>query len=100
MQSNEILQARVIANFLQLARQTFGLPARAPVVRTPLGRLRPMLRSLLVAGSLGTALAQPALASDTPRLPAERDTAKSSAKRETASPIASLAALSEKASQR
>lgn len=55
----------IIAAFLTASRQHFGLttlrPAAASSPAKP-GRLRPMLRSLALIGSLGTALAQPALA--------------------------------------
>lgn len=64
MPSNETFRVRVVADFLMTARRHFGLPATAPrnIRPTPLSRLRPMLRSLLVAGSLGTVLTQPTFA--------------------------------------
>ena len=101
MQSNEILQARVVADFLLAARRYLNLPpAVSAVPSNPFRSLRPMLRSLLVAGSLGTALAHPAFAVETLRPPAERETPRSAAKRETMSPAAALvAAPSETPSQ-
>jgi len=67
MPSNETFRVRVVADFLLTARHHFDLPAAAPhnIRRpTPLSRLRPMLRSLLVAGSLGTVLTQPTFAAE------------------------------------
>ncbi len=83
MQSNEIQQARVVADFLLTARNYLGLPpAVSATPYSPFSRLRPMLRSLLVAGSLGTALAHPVFAVETQRPPAEREAPRSNAKRE------------------
>ena len=51
--------------FLRTSRRHFGLtPAPATHRRQQPDRLRPMLRSLALIGSLGTALAQPALATE------------------------------------
>ena len=52
--------------FLRTSRRHFGLtPAPATHRGQQPDRLRPMLRSLALIGSLGTALAQPALAAET-----------------------------------
>ncbi len=101
MQSNEILQARVVAEFLLAARRYLNLPPAASAVPSnPFRRLRPALRSLLVAGSLGTALAHPAFAIETLRPPTERETPRSAAKRESPSTAgAVLTAPAEKSSQ-
>ncbi|WP_412480102.1 hypothetical protein [Azonexus sp. IMCC34839] len=101
MQSNEILQARVVADFLLTARRYLNLPPAASAVSSnPFRRLRPALRSLLVAGSLGTALAHPAFAIETLRPPAERETPRNTAKREISAPAgALLASPAEKFSQ-
>ena len=95
MQSNEILQARVVADFLLTARRYLGLPPAVSMApSSPFRRLRPMLRSLLVAGSLGTALAHPAFAVETLRPPAEREAPRSAAKRESTSLAAAPRAAS------
>ena len=103
MQSNEIVQARLVADFLTVARLHFGLPSAAPSnirVPAPFGRLRPMLRSLLVIGSLGTLLMQPTFAIDTLRPITERDTQKNSNKGETTSLTSPVfTTLAEKSSQ-
>jgi len=70
MQSDEVRQARVVTDFMMVARCYFGMaPAAQPMLRRggPYGRLRPVFRSLLVVGSLGTALAQPVFALETMR---------------------------------
>lgn len=67
MPNNETLQAHVIAGFLMTARHHFGLSSVAPSnirLPTPLSRLRPMLRSLLVVGSLGTVMTPPTFAAE------------------------------------
>lgn len=103
MQSDEIQQARVVADFLMAARRYFGLAlAEQPGLRrrVPYFQLRPCLRSLLVLGSLGTVLAQPVFAMETMRSANERETATSSSKREvSALPLANFAALAEKSSR-
>ena len=103
MQNNEILRARVVANFLLTARRHFGLPSAVPSsirVPAPLSRLRPLLRSLLVVSSLGTLLTQPSFAIDTLRPFSERDTAKNSNEREPAAlPVSAFATLAEKSSK-
>lgn len=90
MHSDEIRKAHVVAAFMMTARRYFGLaPAAQSTVRRggPYGRLRPVFRSLLVVGSLGTALAQPVFAMETMRSATTHGAAKKSApKRETASP--------------
>ena len=56
----------IFAAFLKASRRYFGLtppPTTAPG-QPEASRLRPMLRSLAFIGSLGTALAQPALAAE------------------------------------
>jgi len=85
MQCDEIQQARVVEAFMMAARRYFGLAPAAPSVfrrRGPYSPLRPIFRSLLVVGSLGTVLAQPGFAMETMRPSGERDTTKSSPKRE------------------
>ncbi len=90
MQSDEIRKAHVVSTFLMTARRYFGLaPAAQSMARRggPYGRLRPVFRSLLVAGSLGTVLAQPVFAMETMRsYTTHGATKKSAPKRETASP--------------
>lgn len=57
----------IITAFLKASCRHFGLipkPSIAPG-QPETSRLRPMLRSLAFIGSLGTALAQPALAAET-----------------------------------
>ena len=93
MQSNETLQAQVVADFLLAARRYLNLPPAAPALSgSPLRRLRPMLRSLLVASSLGATLAHPSFAIEALRSPTEREAPRSTAKREGASPAGALAA--------
>lgn len=90
MQSAEIQQARVVANFLMAARRHFGLALAVPPTirqRGPFGQLRPVIRSLLVAGSLGTVLAQPVFAQETFRPANERETVRNSSKREVSAPL-------------
>lgn len=73
-----------IAVFLQASRQHLGLTPASSAAPCPpeAGRLQPMLRSLALIGSLGTALAQPALATETsqadmtPRLSATQEKCK------------------------
>ncbi len=90
MHSDEIRKAHVVATFMMTARRYFGLaPAAQSMVRRggPYGRLRPVFRSLLVIGSLGSVLAQPVFAMETMRSATTHGAAKKSApKREAASP--------------
>lgn len=103
MHSDEIRQARVVADFMMAARRYLGLASAAqPALRQrgPHGQLRPMLRSLLVLGSLGTVLAQPVFAMETMRPANVRETSDSSPKREvSALHLANQAALAEKSSR-
>lgn len=103
MQSHEILQTHVVADFLTAARRYFGvMPAVSAMARRdgPYARLRPVFRSLLVAGSLGTVLAQPVFALETMRPASARDAAKSAAKREASAVwVAAALAAAEKPSR-
>lgn len=85
MQSDDIRQAHAVVDFMAAARRYFGLAPAAPSMSRrggPYARLRPVFRSLLVVGSLGTVLAQPVFAMETMRSASARDVAKSSTKRE------------------
>lgn len=73
MQPEPHRQERTLSRFLQLSRLHLGLiqaPAAAKPPRRVTGSTRQMLRSLVVAGSLGALFGSPALASETGR-PAE-----------------------------
>jgi hypothetical protein len=61
----ESFPPHIIAAFLKASRQHFGLAPVPATNRVPQpGRLRPVIRSLALIGSLGAALAQPALATE------------------------------------
>ncbi|MFN4324770.1 MAG: hypothetical protein ACK4FP_02655 [Azonexus sp.] len=69
MQS-ESFAPRILAAFLRASRRHFGLPPTPSSRRgQPADRLRPMLRSLALISSLGTALSQPAVAAETGDIP-------------------------------
>ena len=61
----EAFAPHILTAFLSTSRQHFGLVPTPTILRARQpDRLRPMLRSLALIGSLGTALAQPALAAE------------------------------------
>ena len=61
----EAFAPHILTAFLRTSRQHFGLAPTPTILRARQpDRLRPMLRSLALIGSLGTALAQPALAAE------------------------------------
>ena len=73
MQPEPHRQERTLSRFLQLSRLHLGLIQAPAAVRPPrrvTGSTRQMLRSLVVAGSLGALFGSPAFASETSR-PAE-----------------------------
>lgn len=73
MQPEPHWQERTLTRFLQLSRLHLGLIQATTAVRPPrrvAGSTRQILRSLVVAGSLGTLFGSPAFASETSR-PAE-----------------------------
>lgn len=56
-------QARIIANFLESSRRLFGMPARRHFARATVEECRRRaLRSLLIAGSIGSLVGNAALA--------------------------------------
>lgn len=102
MQSDEIEQKRIVADFLIAARRYFGLEQVAPPARSarPFVQLRPMLRSLLVVGSLGTVLGQPVFAMETMRSVSEPNMTSSASRCESGAVAASsLVELSDKTSK-
>ena len=61
----EAFAPHILTAFFSASRRHFGLaPAPPPHRGQQPDRLRPMLRSLALIGSLGTALAQPVLAAE------------------------------------
>lgn len=73
MQPEPHRQERTLSRFLQLSRLHLGLIQATATVRPPrrvAGSTRQMLRSLVVAGSLGALFGSPAFASESSR-PAE-----------------------------
>lgn len=100
MQRDENILPRTLSDFLLASRRYFGLPAiTAPSSLRHSGvtqRLQPMLRSLLIIGSLGTTLAQPAMANDTTRPAEGREAVKKATKRDNASDTAPSASMRNK----
>jgi hypothetical protein len=74
MQTEPHRQERTLSRFLQLSRLHFGLiqaPAAVSPPRRIAGSTRQMLRSLVVAGSLGALLGSPAAFAGETSRPAE-----------------------------
>jgi hypothetical protein len=77
MQTDPHWQEQTLARFILASRQHLGLMRAPASIRPPrrvAGSTRKLLRSLIIASSLGTLFGAPAFASEAGREPAKRNT--------------------------